>query len=230
MSETCFILMWLEGPLQSWGFDSRFSRKNTLEFPTKSGLLGMLCCAMGAGGKQNEWLATMAPLKTTVFAYSKGETVPFLRDFHMIGSGYNEANPFESRMMPKKSDGGKPNNGGAKLTYRYYLQDAVFAAIIEVPKTESEHLSQALINPVWDLFLGRKNCVPSDFIFRGIFQTEEDAHSEASLIAAEKSLKEKFKVRDGQSDRGEVIVLNDVPLEFGQNKKYKQRYVTIRHS
>lgn len=230
MRETCFILLWLEGPLQSWGVDSRFFRKNTLEFPSKSGLLGMLCCAMGAGGEQREWLATMALLKTTVLAYSKGKAVPLLRDFHMIGSGYNEENPFEAQMVPKTSDGKKPVGGGAKVTYRYYLQDAVFAAILEVPTAESERLSQALINPVWDLFLGRKNCAPSDFIFRGVFQTEEDAHSEASRIAVEKSLKEKFKVLDGQCEGNESIVLNDVPVAFGHNKKYKQRYATIQNS
>ena len=232
MRETCFILMWLEGPLQSWGVDSRFCRKNTLEFPSKSGLLGMLCCAMGEGGEQREWLATMAPLKVTVLAYSKGKAVPvpLLRDFHMIGSGYNEKNPFEAQMVPKKANGNKSGGGGAKVTYRYYLQDAVFAAILEVPKEESERLSQALINPVWDLFLGRKNCPPSDFIFRGVFQTEGDAYSEASRIAVEKSLKEKFKVLDGQFEGNESIVLNDVPVEFGQKKKYTQRYATIQNS
>lgn len=229
MNSTCYLVLWLEGPLQSWGFDSRFCRKNTLEFPTKSGLLGMLCCAMGAGGEQREWLASMAPLKNTILAYSKETHTPLLRDFHMIGSGYNESDSFEALMIPRTSEGKKPVGKSSKLTYRYYLQDAYFAAILEIPSDQAERLSQSLINPVWDLFLGRKNCPPSDFIFRGIFKTEEGAVSKASEIGKEKSLKEIFQVLEGEHD-GEVIILNDVPIEFGQNKTYKQRYVTVvRH-
>jgi CRISPR system Cascade subunit CasD len=67
----------------------------------------------------------------------------------------------------------------------------------------------------------RKNCAPSDFIFRGIFQTEDEA------FAKEKQRTEKFRVFDGQLDHGEGVVLNDVPIEFGMRKKYKQRYVTV---
>lgn len=229
MNDTCYILMWLEGPLQSWGFDSRFSSKNTLDFPTKSALLGMLCCALGAGGEQTEWLSIMAPLSTTVLAYSKNQNTPLLKDFHMVGSGYNRENSFESKMLPKTADGKNPTNGGAKLTYRYYLQDAIFSAILEVPKCQSEELAMALVNPVWDLSLGRKNCVPTDFIYRGTFQTEEKAVAAAKVIANEKSLTERFNARDGQHNTGEILVLNDVPIQFGQNKRYKQRYVTINY-
>ncbi|HHQ4630405.1 CRISPR-associated protein Cas5 [Aeromonas hydrophila] len=38
-----YLLLWLEGPLQSWGHDSRFGRRETLNFSTKSWVLGMVC-------------------------------------------------------------------------------------------------------------------------------------------------------------------------------------------
>lgn len=47
------LLLWLEGPLQSWGHDSQFDRRDTLPFPTFSGICGMLCAALGAGGPAN---------------------------------------------------------------------------------------------------------------------------------------------------------------------------------
>lgn len=46
-----YLLLWLQGPLQAWGHDSRFGRRDTLDFPTKSGVLGLVCCALGAGGR-----------------------------------------------------------------------------------------------------------------------------------------------------------------------------------
>ena len=37
----------LAGPSQSWGHQSLFTRRNTLPFPTKSGLVGLLAAAEG---------------------------------------------------------------------------------------------------------------------------------------------------------------------------------------
>ena len=47
-----YLLLWLEAPLQAWGHDSKFGRRDSLDFPTKSGVLGLLCCARGARGLQ----------------------------------------------------------------------------------------------------------------------------------------------------------------------------------
>jgi CRISPR-associated Cas5-like protein len=38
--------MWLEGPLQSWGDHSKYGRRDTLTFPTKSAIYGMILAAM----------------------------------------------------------------------------------------------------------------------------------------------------------------------------------------
>ena len=53
MSEP-YLLLWLEAPLQAWGHDSKFGRRDSLDFPTKSGVLGLLCCARGAAGEQSD--------------------------------------------------------------------------------------------------------------------------------------------------------------------------------
>ena len=37
-----YLLLWLEAPLQAWGHDSKFGRRDSLDFPTKSGVLGLL--------------------------------------------------------------------------------------------------------------------------------------------------------------------------------------------
>ncbi len=233
---TRFILLWLEAPLQSWGYDSKFSRRDTLDFPTKSGILGLLCCALGAGGEQRDLLAKMAPLKNSVLAFSRKPNSsnlsmrpPLLQDFHMVGAGYDaQDKTFESRMTPKKADGSKPSGdgGGVKLTYRYYLQDKAFAVVLEVPSDLSDQFADALQNPIWDLYLGRKNCAPVDFIYRGVFETEIQAIDLAIQIADEKSFRLDFRVFDGKQE-GERIVLNDVPIQFGTQKIYSQRHVTI---
>ena len=237
---TSFLLLWLEAPLQSWGADSKFGRRDSLSFPTKSGVTGLLLCALGASGEQKELLSKLAPLKQTVVSYArtqkskedvpqKVDREPLLRDFHMVGSGYDNANPWETLLIPKTSKGKKAVGGGAKLTYRYYLQGARFAVALEVPAELTKSFADALKNPVYDLYLGRKNCVPADFIYRGTFENEKAALQKADDLVQEKGLMiEDFRVVDGeQSGNGDAMTLNDVPVQFGEMKRYRDRRVTV---
>lgn len=237
MSEP-YLLMWLEAPLQAWGYDSRFGRRESLDFPTKSGVLGLLCCALGYGGEQREWLAQWADRNMVVRAYVpqdvKGKPtsrLPMLRDFQMVGSGYDAADPWQTLLIPKKSDGGKAVGGGTKMTYRYYLQDMAFAVALQGPKEELEELETALNNPVWDLYLGRKNCIPTEFIAQGMHPDIDTALQYADRFAADQEKATQrvasFGVLQGEHEGDEVITLNDVPLQFGSNKQYRDRQVTL---
>ncbi len=235
-----YLLLWLEAPLQSWGSDSKFGRRDTQAFPTKSGVLGLICSALGEGGEQRALLAEFAELDQTVISYvrsrrttagvTKQEREPLLRDFHMVGSGYDDRDPWLNLLIPKTSEGKKAVGGGTKMTYRYYLQDAVFAVALEVPADKAETIAQALQNPAWDVYLGRKNCVPTDFIYRGSFNNEAAALEQAHSIAMQKQRIEDFRVLHGTLGEGEadeVFTLNDVPVQFGEDKHYRDRQVSL---
>lgn len=227
--ETKFLSLWLEGPLQSWGYDSAFSRRETLDFPTKSGVLGLLLSAMGKGGAQEELLKELGKLPHTVFSYVRDNQVVAeqLMDFQMVGSGYSKKG-WESFFIPRKRDGSFANTGGSKMTYRFYLQDAVFSVIAEIPLLIADEAVSALKCPVWPIFLGRRTCIPSRPIFNGIYDTYSNAENAVSKYAKEQNMIEDFMVVEGNSpDDGDVLVLRDVPISFGISKKYKSRYVTI---
>ena len=228
-----YLLLWLEGPLQSWGHDSRFGRRETLPFPTKSGVMGIVCAALGAGGEQAVLLAEFADLDMEVLAYgrrnSQGKPLPrepMLRDFHMVGSGYDDKDPWQSLLIPKTSEGKKAVGGGSKMTFRYYLQDRTFAVLLQVPAGRCDAVAHALRHPVWDLSLGRKNCVPTEFIFQGAYPTLHQAKEAASRLADEKNTALDFRVIQGVG-LGEAMTLNDVPIQFGTHKRYRDRQVTI---
>jgi CRISPR system Cascade subunit CasD len=235
-----YLLLWLEAPLQSWGSDSKFGRRDTLAFPTKSGVLGLVCSALGAGGEQRALLAEFVALGQTVVSFVRGKQTsdgvikqdrePLLRDFHMVGSGYDDQDPWASLLIPKTSEGKKAVGGGTKMTYRYYLQDAAFAVALQVPFDKAGTIAQALQNPAWDIYLGRKNCVPTDFIYRGIFDNEAIALEKAQSIAWQKNRVEDFRVLHGVCSEGEadeVFTINDVPLQFGEDKRYGDRQVSV---
>lgn len=229
-----YLLLWLEAPLQSWGHDSKFGRRDSLDFPTKSGVLGLLCSARGAGGEERTWLEKWADLDMQVLGYVSRDLQgapllrqPLLRDFHMVGSGYDDQDPWQSLLIPKTSDRKKAVGGGTKMTYRYYLQDMAYAVALQVPGVLADEISNALVNPVWDVYLGRKNCVPTEFIYQGKFLTVEQAWQAAAALATEKNRAFALRVLQGEHE-GEVLTLNDVPLQFGQNKKYRDRRVTVQ--
>ncbi len=229
-----YLLFWLEAPLQAWGYDSRFDRRDTLGFPTKSGVLGMICCALGAGGKQRELLARFAAMDLQVDAYvrtdAKGTPLPrepLLRDYQMVGSGYDDKDPWQNLCIPKKSDGKKAVGGGTKMTFRYYLQDMAFAVFLQIPEDLAASVSSAMQAPVWDVYLGRKCCVPTEFIYQGTHDSLDQAREAAGQLAVKKKRGFSYRVLQGEHE-GDVFILNDVPIQFGEHKKYRERAVTVQ--
>jgi hypothetical protein len=56
---------------------------------------------------------------------------------------------------------GKVDENATVQTYRHYLLDARFGALIEGPNALLEEIAAALRNPKWGVWLGRKCCLPA---------------------------------------------------------------------
>ena len=225
------LFLWLEGPLQSWGADSRFDLRQTLDFPTKSGIFGMLLASSGDSGPQEQLLGRMAdaPLTVVTFADSGDK----LMDYHMVGNGYDETDKWSSLHIPRKNDGGKAVGGGAKRTYREYLQERAFAVFVGLDDDLAEKFAASLQTPVFDLYLGRKCCAPSAPIFRGLYDSEDEALNALKAFLAEdaktrgdKPCQPRWIIRETTDGNApESRLLNDVPLRFGENRLYRDRWV-----
>ncbi len=226
-----YLLLWLEGPLQSWGDDSRYGRRESLPFPTRSGVFGLICAALGKGGAQKEWLSEHRYAGMTVLAFAPKEhakNVRQLRDFHTVGNGYDDSNPFESLFIPKTAAGKAAVGGGSKITYRYYLQDSCFAVILNLSSSQCTPIADAIQQPVWMTGLGRKSCIPSEWVYQGEFDTYEECISFALTLGDSKSRVLSLTVKEGKfPDEGRVQVVNDVPIAFGETKEYAQRFITV---
>lgn len=225
-----YLYMRLSGPMQSWGSGSLFWHRGTEMFPTKSGVLGLLFCAMGRGGPQTEALAEVAVLPQKVLQISRPEEkqrpAPILTDFHMVGGGYDEDDPWQLECIPKTSDGKKAVNGGTKLTRREYLQNANFAVVQEIPDAWSEAVAQSLKAPVWDIYLGRKCCPPALPVYGGIFETEAEALKKIEADIPE-FYGNDFIIasvwEESSFDNVSAFIVRDVPVCFGKVKAYAER-------
>jgi CRISPR system Cascade subunit CasD len=150
------LLLRLAGPMQSWGTQSRFSVRDTGLEPSKSGVIGILCAALGkpryeSAGDGFPTLAELAALKMGVRVNREG--VPQV-DYHTAGGSHRQGHEYG---VVKAS--GKP--GDTVTSHRHYLADADFLVGLESADEELLHkLDAALARPRWQLFLGRKSFVP----------------------------------------------------------------------
>ena len=103
------LLLRLAGPMQSWGVESRFTVRDTGLEPSKSGVVGLLCAALGrrrdADIADNEIGLGAAPHDLRV-ARSDGKDLAFLfafgydqLDIHVASTPRRAAVP-ESAIMP----------------------------------------------------------------------------------------------------------------------------------
>lgn len=141
------LLLCLAGPLQSWGTTSRFDERDTQLEPSKSGVLGLVCAALGRD--RTEPVDDLAALRMGVRVEREG--VP-MRDYQTATGVVIAAS-------------GKPDLARTVVSPRIYLADAVFLVGLEGEQTILETIHEALAQPAWPLALGRKSCVPSLPVF-----------------------------------------------------------------
>lgn len=158
MANTLFLR--LEGPLQSWGERARWSVRDTAPEPTKSGIIGLLGCALGYS--TDEKLRSLSQsLRIGVRCDKPGIR---LIDYHTVGGGYDYPALLTARGKPKISSGG-PHT---EETWRHYLCDASFLVALQGAPDLIDQLATAIQAPHWPIYLGRKSCLPSRPPFDGV--------------------------------------------------------------
>ncbi len=147
------LLLQLVGPMQSWGVQSHFTHRDTGLEPSKSGVIGLICAALGKPRDENHpdnsckpSLEQLAKLRMGVRVDREG----------LVQRDYHTANNVMTA-------GGKPFSGlkGTELSDRFYLADAAFLVGLESDDNDLlGQLDEGLQHPVWMLYLGRKAFVP----------------------------------------------------------------------
>jgi CRISPR system Cascade subunit CasD len=170
---TATLLMRLDGPLQSWGVASLYARRDTLDHPSKSGVIGLCAAALGRG--REDEIGDLAGLRHGVLVVDPGRVI---QDYHTVsnvirGSKASRVDLTPSAVMrlwsASEIRGEKlPSVGdvtgvvkATELTWRSYLADAMFVAGLEGPLAVLEEVREALGRPAFPLCLGRASCLPS---------------------------------------------------------------------
>ena len=169
---TAILILCLEGVLQSWGLRARWDFRDSGAVPSKSGIIGLLSCAMGIprGDKHIIWMDESLRMGVRV---DRAGLV--LNDFQTVTG---------ERGFLFRSDGAKRVGEPTILTPRQYLQDAFFTVALQGDVELLRQCATALQAPVWQIFLGRKCCPPSRPVYETIvdhFDTLDQALTEYPL-------------------------------------------------
>jgi len=249
-SDKRYLALRLEGPLQSWGFDSQYNRRNTGLMPTKSAIAGMCCAALGwsrGSDEEREFITTFGAVRMTALAFprkgmKKDLPVRRLQDYHTVGGGYDPNVPAERGHITVSADDGKPRakNGQslAVLTHRQYLTDASFGVLLEGDAVLLGEITAALADPKWGIWFGRKTCIPSapllvglkehsDDLSRLLKENREDA---LRLLIGEKPI-DSFTWQEEVDSFGEGSdSLPDAPVSFATERRlHAPRRVRTHH-
>lgn len=181
------VFLRLEGPLQSWGIRARFQERDTSPEPTKSGVVGLIACALGWGADRDEDIRRLGDaVRLGVRVDKPGR---YIRDYHTVVGGVRSA---EGKVKINAST----KEPETVVSNRLYLADASFLCAVRGKADVVTTVSDALQSPVWPPFLGRRSCPPSLPIWAGIgefgslrdalwFDWQEDAGPRRAVIEAE---------------------------------------------
>ncbi|MEW6723607.1 MAG: type I-E CRISPR-associated protein Cas5/CasD [Bacillota bacterium] len=214
------LLLRLEGPMQSWGTTSRFTERDTGLEPSKSGVIGLLCAAMGKPRLERPedgdfWprLSRLAGLRMGVRVDCPGKVGV---DFQTAGGGKLGHREYGVA----KADRSK---GESVMSWRYYLQDASFLVGLESKDHELlEVLHAALKAPVWPIFLGRKSYVPGTPVYLPEGLQDGDlltvfARYPLSVAADGETVERVRVILDHPNPQGGEVRA-DVPLDFARRR------------
>jgi len=214
------LLLRLAGPMQSWGTQSRFSVRDTGIEPSKSGVIGLLCAAMGR--PRSASVDDLVALRMGVRVDREGS---MKRDYH-------------TALNVAKAGGGTKY---CEPSTRYYLADADFLVGLESSDEELlSELAYSLENPKWQIYLGRKAYTPAKPVYAG----RSEGSLDSALFAADwhartaRELERTVRLIDARATAGDPLRLRavfdaspgassevrcDVPISFAD------REFTIRH-
>ncbi len=196
------LLLRLQAPMQSWGISSHFTNRDTAREPSKSGVIGLICAALGR--PRDADISDLAALRMGVRVDREGILE---KDYHIAQNVY-------------KADG-----SGVKTSEpsdRFYLADAVFLVGFEGPESLLKEIHQALKSPHWTLYLGRKSFPPGrpvwleDGLWPG--PLEEALEKFRALVPDEQDICRVVI----EADQGE-FVRADVPISFADRRFSSRR-------
>ncbi|MDG4551856.1 MAG: type I-E CRISPR-associated protein Cas5/CasD [Candidatus Contendobacter sp.] len=218
-----FLILRLDGPMQAWGMHTYEDFRPSNNFPTRSGLLGLIGACLGLDRKNCPALERLSQsLEFTVRVDRQvsrpGEEKPRdkdilkLRDFHTVSDA-------------RKVDGSR--NQYPIVSQREYLHDAAFTvAVMEKPNAgySLRRIIEALRRPLYTPVLGRRSCpLARPLLESGEVVEAENAKAALDLIPLRRGL---IYAEGEAMINARLLPIRDVPLH-GRHRQFGARRIYV---
>ncbi|MBI5648401.1 MAG: type I-E CRISPR-associated protein Cas5/CasD [Ignavibacteriae bacterium] len=154
-----YLIFRCYGPLASWGDIAVGEHRRSYAHPSKSAILGLVAAALGIRRGEEQKLHELREAFGLALCV-ENEGVP-LRDYHTIQTPSAGSGPHRTRREELAVDPAKINT---LLSAREYRCDAL--SLVALWDTDNaswplETVRDALREPIFTLYLGRKSCPPA---------------------------------------------------------------------
>lgn len=234
-----FLRVMLAGAIQAWGKQTYETFRPSEMFPTRSGVTGLVASALGIPRTNREEVLRVDASYSCIIGVIR-------KDSEKRGWGASPLSPVTGHKMldyhiardVRCIDGGIKRS---EPTLREYLTDMRFVLLMkelhDAPYPLSD-IEEALRNPRYLVYLGRKSCPPGEpFVREGVFQAESFAvafEKVKGIVQDESNFFQSSKIdslysEERMSDSDGHIVVRDVP--FGaRNRLFETRNIYIHGS
>lgn len=211
---TEFLILKLQGVMQSWGKHTYEDYRPSELFPTRSALSGLLGACLGIERQDSTALQALNSSYRYAVRVDQREfnnrklDIQRIFDYHTIGESIRATGGI--RKDPIQS-------------YREYLYDAQFTVALSLNEISSytlEQLTQAVQTPVYTPFLGRRSCPLS----RPLFDSLCKATDALQALAQVEPFKGPIYSEDHPSNSR--FIVRDQP-RYGRNRLFDTREVYL---
>jgi CRISPR system Cascade subunit CasD len=216
-----FLILKLDGPIQAWGDHTFEDFRPSRDFPTRSGLLGLLAACLGIEREDSLSQAKLADSveftvrvdPAAIRPERDGKTMPRraikLKDYHTV---------IEARRVNRP-----PKDGETIQTWREYLYDAHFTVAVGQRGDAAfslEEIERALAKPVYTPNLGRRSCPLASPLLADAIEAENGIAALAKIPPTGGMI-----YAETVSEQGYPIILRDIPMhrrkrQFAARKVY----------
>lgn len=215
-----YLILKLQGPMQSWGEHTFEGKRPSGNFPTRSALLGLLGACLGI--RRNEAGRLQQLADSVVFAVRKEERFRIRHDGRKTSLPIIKATDYHTVRDAREDYSGLKSHETIQ-TWREYLFDAAYTVAVwntDVATMSLVELEQAVKSPHFTPYLGRRSCPLS----RPLFET---SFSAANACAALRMIpSDGGVIYSEEPGETRTIRLRDVPL-VRQPRQFASRNVHV---
>lgn len=218
-----FLILKLQGPMQAWGEHSFEGLRPSANFPTRSGVLGLLGACLGIKRNERHKLQELADsigmavrVDTRILSRKDGSSRKLglvkAIDYHTI---QDARSVYEGRKKPHQTI----------QTWREYLYDAEFTIALwnhQNAVVSLEQLEKSAKQPIFTPYLGRRSCPVARPLFQELLESLNSFEALKKVAPYKGTIfsEEKTDTTDVRMMRVRDVPLVQQPRQFGGRNIY----------